>query len=298
MAIGSLARVKYALLGKTFLYELQSRSENPIALTFIVRGDASRIRSDNHHPVPTPIRKLYRADGAVHVGRQPSWEPPTLWDIHFSASRTLLRFFIKPKLKPDKSIGYVGHPLILCPPFGLEQRLHQSIDAQIKVFNRGHSRAEGCRARLIFHDTKSGDALPIDCTWPPNEGKITSIPASLFPTILTLFKFDPLTHHLLSDDPQRYLVIAPSVYRLTLTLDAEGLDSTEIDLGTIQFPDDLFSSKHVTDYYKRLCGKLGYALFLGVTQDYRVVAKVIGEVPSKRLSALKRQYQWREMERA
>ena len=41
---------------------------------------------------------------------------------------------------------------------------------------------------------------------------------------------------------------------------------------------------------EKLCGNLGYAIFLERALDGRLVAKVIGDVPTKRLSELKKDF--------
>lgn len=238
----------------------------------------------------------------IPITRKSGWQPVTSWDISISNSRKLIQFFIKPNLKVEsKVIDYSSFPYLMRLPLGKEVKAEPRIDAQIRVFNRGHMRANDCRARLLFRNKQTMDTFPVECSWATtHEGeKSTSIAASLFPVVLNLFRLDPLTHTLtVFDNPTAFYTIPPGHYLLTLILDAEGTDSHEKDLGSVVFPDDVVESTKTGGMltYKSMFGQFGYAVFLEKTST-RATVRIVGHLPPKRLRELQRTFKGFTFER-
>lgn len=213
-----------------------------------------------------------------------------------------LSFFIHPRIHARKSkVVYHRTPLILRLPF-LEKEIKQRpvLQGCAEIVNFSIwlpiTRADDCHARVVFWGKKkqSGFALLDECFWVRGDaleptGTATYIPTGSIPQIVGLFAFDPIDHAFLHQgvDRSQESQIPPMDYRLVLTIDPKNHMSSEISLGDFNFPNTLLDETESYSEWKEKLGSDGYAVFVKRNRDNRLAARVMGNIPEKRLSELK-----------
>jgi hypothetical protein len=182
------------------------------------------------------------------------------------------------------------------PHEGEEMRGFPRIEANVNVFNIGMltgtlatRRAKDCRGVVYFENEEAETVFQHDCRWSKSDSPSTNVPTGLLPQILRLFAIDPVAHGILPEqkDKEAHYIGSPAAYQMTLVLDYDDGKATNIDLGELRLPEDVLADNEWIEVWKMSFGKSGWGIFPERTADGRLLAKVIGTVPEKRLAELK-----------